>query len=444
MSWNGNVISAPVSISDVKSAIGLGYNSLGELIYEGGDSESINMFAKYKPVVYDPSVSGKIGVLSDTDRAHSYTKTAGGMSYVVKHGIMIPTAADYNSVVENPSTNPGVLKYALWEYDYPTGGQYKPYRLSDFNGDAANAICPINFYCNAKGILPIPTSGDGTIITFVMRVNQAAGNWSSSTCLSFSDLFSSYANYSFTVHMMCKVNNVVYRYTKSGATVYGMMQSGNVGIVNIDTTLLRTIFSGTAAINADTVWTAGMMLTSRSFAGTAADHELGSGTTVQRLEFESGADRRTLTVKRTNWYTSFSSLTIKVVVRPYTQIANQYYVSSIQIEYNWSGSALNGIALEFVYGCYNGNMYSPNQTDGTNLVTDSMSVRGGTYTVSKNSEAVQTPRFVIKSSNPDGSQIAFVNVNLIYDGVPIGASVTITCNTVSSSGTTFTANVRTS
>lgn len=443
MSWNGNVISAPVSISDVKSAIGLGYNSLDELIYEGGDSESINMFAKYKPVVYDPSVSGKYGVLTDTERAHSYTKTNGGYSCTVKHGLMIPAAADYNSVVENPSSNPGFLRYALWEYDYPTGGQYKPYRLSDFNGYAANAICPINFYCNARGILPIPASGDGTIITFVMRVNQAAGNWSSSTCLSFSDLFSTYSNYSFTVHMMCKVNNQTFRYTKSGATVYGMMQSGNVGIVNIDTTLLRTIFSGTAAINADTVWTAGMMLTSRSFAGTASDHELGSGTTVLRLEFESEADRRSLTVKRTNWYISFSSLTLNVTVKPHT-IANQYYVSNIQINYSWSGSALNGIALEFVYGCYNGNMYSPNQSDGTNLVTDSMSVRSGSYTINKNSNAVQTPRFVIKSSNPDGSQIAFVNVNLIYDGVPIGASVTITCNTVSSSGTTFTANVRTS
>lgn len=441
MSYNGNVISAPVRIADVKTALGMRDNSLGDLIYDGAENENINIFAKYKPVVYDPSVSGKYGVLSDTDRRHTYTKTVGLYPCTIRHGLAIPQGADYNVMVENPSTSPGVLRWAQWEYDYPTGGQYRPYRLSDFNGYAPKAVCPIAFYTDAGGTIAIPQSGNGTIMTFLLRINQAVGgSWSSSTCLSFSDLFSSLSNYYFTVHMMCRIRSGsltrVFRYTKSGQTVYSIMQNNYIGMVQIDTKDLKTIFSGTDAIKTGASWTAGMMLTSRGYAGSLSDHEMGSGCTVVRLEYKENVDRRILTVKETTWVDKINTLEFQVRMNKRSGYTNHYYISYISVDYDVDERIPCAVDIE--YFCPSGYISGVTEEDGILRISDSITmVNSGEKTY--NNTTIQTD-FVTTTTFPDGSQIGAVTLKFTYNGSSISKTVNMRLNTVTTSKT-FSATV---
>lgn len=431
MSYNGFQITAPVTIADVQGATAQNYTSLGDLIYWGGDSESINMYAKYKPVIYDRAVSGKIAQLTDSERAHTYTRTNGGLPCTVHHGIMVPDGNDYNTMVENATSNPGVIKHAVWEYDFPQGGSYQPYRLTDFAGYSPQAVCPVAFYCSEKTELPIPVSGNGTIVTFVLRANQAAnrGNnriWRSDTCLSWSDLVGSYPNYYFTVHMICKINNRTFRYTKSGGTVYGMFQNNPVNILNIDTNVLKSIFSGEPCINAGAVWNAVMMLTATYYAGDANNHEMMTGN-VMRLEYEENADRKTLTVVQTSWTDNIVYLKFSAYVKKNTQFSNRYYIDKIVVEYDVN-IAIN-CAVEIEYMCPSG--YLSGVTDDTLLINDSINMVGEDTKTYQNTQ-IQTD-FVCTQTFPDGAQIGVVTMRFIKDGESIGKSLTMRLDTVTTS-----------
>ena len=431
MAWNGFQITPPVTIAEVQSAIGSNYNSLGDLIYWGADGGDINMYAKYKPVIYDRAVSGMIAALTDAERAHTYTRTNGSLPCTVHHGIMVPDGSDYNTMVENATTNPGVIKHAIWEYDFPTGGSYQPYRLTDFSGYSPQAVCPVAFYCNAKGELPIPVSGNGTIITFILRANQAAnrGNnriWRLDTCLSWADLVGSYPNYYFTVHMICKVNGRTFRYTKSGGTVYSMFQNNPVNILNIDTSVIKSIFSGEPCINAGAVWNAVMMLTANYYAGDQYNHEMMTGR-VMRLEYEQDADRRSLTVVQTSWTDNVVYLKFKAYVKKNTAYSNRYYIEKIVVEYEVS--IATNCAVEIEYMCPSG--YLSGVTTETLLITDSINMVGESDKTYQNTQ-IQTD-FVCTQSFPDGAQIGVVSMRFTKDGATVSKDITMRLDTISTS-----------
>ena len=121
MSVSNGFITAPVSISDVQTAIHNSSTDLGTLCSyhseSGGVQTGINKWAKYKPVVY----ANKVDQMSDSEFAS------------VNYGLTAP-----NQKINVPSTMSDT-----WTYTPPGGTINAPYRLTDFYHYSHNAKNPI-------------------------------------------------------------------------------------------------------------------------------------------------------------------------------------------------------------------------------------------------------------------------------------------------------------
>lgn len=126
MVHNNNVITAPVSINDVKQVLNANSYDLGTLCIES----SINKWAKFKPIPY-----ALISILPDATRASQ------------NYGIFnIPTWSNINKManfvfgIAATSTNaPDVgIQPVYWTYRPPTGGASEPFRLTDWSDAAGN------------------------------------------------------------------------------------------------------------------------------------------------------------------------------------------------------------------------------------------------------------------------------------------------------------------
>lgn len=163
MSLNNGIISAPVSIDDVKSVLGEGSNDLATLC----KSTNINMWSRHKPVIH-PSLFDENAIVG----------TDGNF------GFNIPKFTSVKALYEN------YMKYANedglypgdegWNiptngvtYVHPTGGSSSPYRLGDFKSYDKNATClmhdfDINTYTDEElsFIISIDKDSGGTQIPF--------------------------------------------------------------------------------------------------------------------------------------------------------------------------------------------------------------------------------------------------------------------------------------
>lgn len=110
MPVNNGIITSPISVTDIRTALGQSSNDVGTLC----KSSSINMLSKYKPVIY---------AAMNTDDNPNWWKTSAGNC-----GINIPQLAS----IQNPSAQ-------KWTYQPPTGGTASPYRMSDFRNYNHNA-----------------------------------------------------------------------------------------------------------------------------------------------------------------------------------------------------------------------------------------------------------------------------------------------------------------
>lgn len=120
MSYNSGLIQAPVSINDVKSALGLSSNDLATLC----KSDKINMWAKCKPVSY-----AKAFDITDAEK-----KT-------INYGLSVPTTT-YGTL---SGAKIKEVAASNWSYTRPSGGASSPYRLGDF----------VNYYHNAGPLIQV-------------------------------------------------------------------------------------------------------------------------------------------------------------------------------------------------------------------------------------------------------------------------------------------------
>ena len=135
MSYSNGIITAPVSMSDVQSAIGSSSTDLATLCRHS----NINKFARFKPVKFT-----SIPAITDANRKS------------VAHGIIIPDVVTSSSI-----TGSAIMDAASndWDYEPPTGGSSYPYRLTDF----ANAENPSSYgyYHNAVPPIQVNYPRDG-------------------------------------------------------------------------------------------------------------------------------------------------------------------------------------------------------------------------------------------------------------------------------------------
>ena len=136
MSLNNGIISAPVSIDDVKSVLGEGSNDLATLC----KSDSILPWSKYKPIAYSQPFTDSSPVREDrTIDVTSYN----GAPCIVRCGMLVPeikynvnnfsTIFDIAERLETDNTWGNIYSpSATYNYYKLHGGTSEPYRLGDF------------------------------------------------------------------------------------------------------------------------------------------------------------------------------------------------------------------------------------------------------------------------------------------------------------------------
>ena len=148
------IISAPVSIDDVKQALGESSNDLATLC----KSENINMWSKYKPIVYREFITIDDYHFKDADYGLNTHR------YIVS--TTFPTLNDIKSAYNNP-----------WTYNKPYGTSASPYRLTDFKGYSVKAKVPLYVYIPAKGLIyNSTTSLDNNLYVNIVINDDNNGN----------------------------------------------------------------------------------------------------------------------------------------------------------------------------------------------------------------------------------------------------------------------------
>lgn len=132
MSVSNGIITAPVSIDDVKSTLGISSNDLATLC----KSDNINKWSKNKPIKHNCLFKPTEAQRKEVNYGIS------NIPYYRLLGVM--TQDVINTSMQN-ATNISTLDTRIepWHYQQPMGGYASPYRLGDFDGYFANASAPI-------------------------------------------------------------------------------------------------------------------------------------------------------------------------------------------------------------------------------------------------------------------------------------------------------------
>lgn len=132
MANSGGLITAPVSIQDVRTVLGNSSTDLGTLC----KASQINMWAKYKPVVL-----AMIDTVSQFDRTNNkwYSWATWWKGQTGTCGITPYLLRNISDVVDHCS---GGLNG--WSYSHPYGGTASPYRLTDFASYYHMAVAPVS------------------------------------------------------------------------------------------------------------------------------------------------------------------------------------------------------------------------------------------------------------------------------------------------------------
>lgn len=343
-----------VSFSSINSALGTSYTDLAALC----KSTAINMWAKFKPIYHSEK-----GLLKDSQRQDNSHSVSG---YAISWGIMKPAVSSWSDYI---NTSNGVVKSGTWCYDRPVGGSASPYRLSDFaevdnsgvatgKGYNHSAKFPIQITLSQNSEIPVPYSAqeDGGTLMFLFTFQDGIIGWSSSHSLSIAEIFAAEQSYYPTVIFTCYYNGRIYEYTKSGDNkvsyytghVYPVVQ------VSIDTKVLAqsVIQDGgsyhTGALADGASWTACMVLTATKVVGTTTQHTI-SNNQIRRLEYSTGVDRKTMTIKNTTKLDALTALSYKITIKKSSN-GVYYYVESITVTVTtkYTGSSLSfGIDASF-------------------------------------------------------------------------------------------------
>lgn len=160
MAYSNGLITKPISIDDIKIALGVWDNRLSVLC----KSPQINMWSRYKPVS-----KAKLFDMMDSDFAS------------VNYGITIPDSI--TSVQDLFATA------SPWIYTKPSGGAPSPYRKGDFVGYYPAAVPPIVIRWPEE---PLKTNQSTTyqnyVFSPVFTFNQGADNWNE-YCLALANVF---------------------------------------------------------------------------------------------------------------------------------------------------------------------------------------------------------------------------------------------------------------
>lgn len=187
MSYANNIISAPVSIDDIKAVLGESSNDVATLCR----SSNINMWSKKKPVRLAnpfPDINGTWYRADDDDL-----------------GIQINKGAN---------TNLGTLYAgASFVYKKPGGGSTQPYRMSDFIGYNHNAK-PF-LYCESLGSVVTVDAFTGEASTNILDIKKgdiSLYDFSENSVMRRGWLYMEYLTCNSSTYDPNNLNHVAYQY----------------------------------------------------------------------------------------------------------------------------------------------------------------------------------------------------------------------------------------
>ena len=131
---SGKIV-APVSIDDVRTALGVSSYDLGYLCKN--THGKTNMWAKYKPVIYP---SENINLTNS-----NWWKSSNGNCGIDASGAQAGTYKDIVSKMTSDGSNG-------YKYSPPQGGSNAPFRLLDFEGYMPEAMAPIHSFTVPKQV----------------------------------------------------------------------------------------------------------------------------------------------------------------------------------------------------------------------------------------------------------------------------------------------------
>lgn len=387
MAHNNGKITAPVSFADVNATVGTAHTDLGLLCKDS----KINMWSKYKPISYP-----LIGVMTDTEFS---ADRGSGTSFRITWGIKRASSYNYSDF-ENSN---GQIISQVWTYNKPTGGENSPYRLSDFNGYSQNAVPPIEIHLPSDDYIAIPSepTASGSVLSFAFEFGNGVQGWFSNTCISLDTfLTTTEKGYYPTVQMICVIGSgsstTKWRYAVSAdKTVNGFITSGNpVGYVLVDASKMKAVFGSAACMNAGAVWTGCLILTPTKYLGTEGHYQINSGA-IGRLEFKTGADRKSFTVSNTLVIDKITALSYTATIVKNTS-TKRYYVSSIAVQATKNTPDAIPLTIKITLTCVGGTITGGSPTGNQVTISSSFNMPQGqtsySYTYGSNI-GLTTPEF---------------------------------------------------
>lgn len=221
MSVTNRYIERPVSISDVKTAIGSSSNDLGTLCTyhsESGSSQTgINKWAKHKPIRFS-----QVTPLTDAQFANA------------NYGLVVSTTTYTNPVTAATVTN-------AYTYQMPTGLAAAPYRLTDFEKYYHYVLAP----CRGAGDFEIATTTSNYEFGCAINING------SDELIGLAEINQTLMSYYFAMVVRYTVGSNTYvRYACSDDTI------GNYGS-SISVNLTQGIFQNRESIRNYEYWFVG-------------------------------------------------------------------------------------------------------------------------------------------------------------------------------------------
>lgn len=174
MSIVNGIITAPVSIEDIKEILNESSNDIATLC----KSSNINMWSKYKPV----NLRKKFVPDALNSDGRSWTAPSGKLGWWLGNNTVNDAALVIPLVSRNSDFDSDKAK---WTYNTPYGGDQSPYRLSDFAGywdDAQPPIYP-SYPINTKEFFISQTA------TFSIWTTNTSDIDYPNQCVSLKDIF---------------------------------------------------------------------------------------------------------------------------------------------------------------------------------------------------------------------------------------------------------------
>ena len=318
-------LGSPINQADLQSALGVSssVNSWRLLIAHG----NTNKWSAYKSIY-----ANKVTRLTDAERAAGTHSMSGySMSYGMQKRVSTVWSDLYNASQQ-------AFVSAPWIYDKPVWDGTCKFRITDFIGYRTDAPRLINVTYNSGTDMWIPSAAGNSGSSIWMQLTGLSTVSAQNTgAMRWNELFGDCLDYYPTVIMVAGSSWI---YAKSSDyRIRDLISRGDTGaIIYINTKDLSDAMITDGAsynyfpLNNNANWNVCMVLSSVKISGGtgSTQHNIPSGTSILRCEYEAGYDRTTKTAKLLK-YKAFASMKMKATLVKESGASYKYRLDKLEL-----------------------------------------------------------------------------------------------------------------